>query len=95
MQQKSKPYPTTEMENITDLATATYAALIRDYYLWLGILSLVLAFALYVYFFPTSIDFFTGSQGPAKPKTNAAPAEIDIRSEPDESDAATGGHPTD
>ena len=93
MQQKSKPYPTAEMENITELATATYAALIRDYYLWMGILSLVLAFALYVYFFPTSIDFFTGSQGPAKPKK--APAEIDIRSEPDESDAATGGHPTD
>jgi hypothetical protein len=80
------------MENITELATATYAALIRDYYLWIGILSLVLAFALYVYFFPTSIDFFTGSQ-PSKPKSTELP-EIDIRSEPVESDAATGGHPT-
>ena len=46
------------MEKVTDLASATYAALMRDYYLWIGVLTLILAFALYVYFFPTSIDFF-------------------------------------
>jgi len=57
------------MDNITNVAQGTIAALMRDYYLWLGVLTLVLAFALYVYFFPTaniwasggrtrSIDFF-------------------------------------
>ncbi len=46
------------MEKVTELAAATYAALMRDYYLWIGVLTLILAFALYVYFFPTSVDFF-------------------------------------
>ena len=80
------------MEKVTELASATFAALMRDYYLWIGVLSLVLAFALYVYFFPTSVDFFTGTQAPAKPKSKEA--EIERRSEPVDSGATTVDPPT-
>ena len=80
------------MEKFTELASDTIAALMRDYFLWIGILSLILAFALYVYFFPTSIDFFTGTQAPAKPKSREA--EIERRSEPVDSGAATVDPPT-
>jgi len=52
----------TEMEKISDLTQATMAALMRDYFLWIGILVLILAFALYVYFFPKSIDFFANPE---------------------------------
>ena len=47
------------MDNIGVITQATIAALMRDYFLWIGIFTLILAFALYVYFFPKSIDFFT------------------------------------
>ena len=41
-----------------DLTQKTVEALLRDYFLWLGIFVLILVFALYVYLFPKSIDFF-------------------------------------
>ena len=47
------------MDKFSEVTQATITALMRDYYLWIGIFTLVLAFALYVYFFPKSIDFFT------------------------------------
>ena len=50
------------MDKISELTQATFAALMRDYFLWIGILSLILAFALYVYFFPKSIDFFANPE---------------------------------
>jgi hypothetical protein len=59
------------MESITALTTATAAALARDYFLWLGLLVLVLAFGLYVYFVPNSFEFFDNQKKDAR-----------IRSEP-------------
>ena len=50
------------MDKVSEITQATFAALMRDYYLWIGILTLVLAFALYVYFFPKSIDFFANPE---------------------------------
>jgi len=50
------------MESITALTTATAAALARDYYLWLGLLVLILAFGLYVYFVPNSFEFFNNQK---------------------------------
>ena len=58
------------MENITTLMTATLDALTRDYYLWVAILGLMLAFAIYVYLFPNSIDFFVGSATEDRGKDN-------------------------
>ena len=46
------------MDKLSELTQATVDALFRDYMLWVCIASLALAFALYVYFFPQSIDFF-------------------------------------
>ena len=61
------------MDKISELTQATIAALLRDYFLWIGILTVVLAFALYVYFRPHALEFFTGSAkkeavAPAKEK---------------------------
>jgi len=71
------------MEKISELTQATFAALMRDYYLWIGVLSIVLAFALYVYFFPTSIDFF------ANPENNDSVREKRVRAEPPQDDPHT------
>jgi hypothetical protein len=57
------------MDKLSELTQATIAALLRDYYLWIGILTVILAFALYVYFRPNAMEFFTGSA-----KKEAAPA---------------------
>ena len=57
---------------ISESVSVAYASLMRNYYMWLITLSLTLAFALYVYFYPTSIDFFE----------NPARAYNRIRSEP-------------
>lgn len=46
------------MESVTAMTSATIAALTRDYYLWIAIFSLILAFGLYVYFVPSSFEFF-------------------------------------
>ena len=54
------------MDKVSELTQATIAALLRDYVLWIGILSVVLAFALYVYFRPNALEFFTGSKAPEK-----------------------------
>jgi hypothetical protein len=54
------------MEKVSEVSNAVIATLLRDYYLWIGILTLVLAFALYVYFKPNALEFFTGSQQQAK-----------------------------
>ena len=51
----------------------------RDYYLWIAILTIVLVFALYVYFFPQSIDFF---ENPESPSMKASKERL--RSEPPE-----------
>jgi len=50
------------MDKLSEVTQATIAALMRDYFLWIGVLTLVLVFALYVYFFPKSIDFFANPE---------------------------------
>lgn len=60
------------MDKVSELTQATIAALLRDYVLWIGILTVVLAFALYVYFRPNALEFFTGS---AKKEAAAAPVK--------------------
>lgn len=61
------------MDTAAALASATVAALVRDYYLWIAIFALVLAFGLYVYLVPRAIDFF---ENPAEKKDER------VRSEP-------------
>jgi len=75
------------MDRIAELASSTVAALMRDYFLWIGILSLVLAFALYIYFFPTSVDFFANPEpnifqqtGLKDKRLRSEPADDDIHS---------------
>ena len=72
------------MDRLSEISDATIAALMRDFYLWIGIFVLVLAFALYVYFAPQSIDFFT-NPGP-KPDQKKEVNHIQVRSEPPEND---------
>ena len=60
------------MEAIAALSASTYEALMRDYWLWIAIFGIVLAFGLYVFLVPNAIDFFTGSQHPVKPIKQAA-----------------------
>jgi len=54
------------MESIAALSVSTYEALMRDYWLWVAIFGIALAFALYVFLIPNAIDFFVGSAGPGK-----------------------------
>lgn len=70
------------MERISEITDATIAALMRDYFLWIGLLVLILAFTLYVYFTPQSIDFFTN------PEPKKKPADVNVRSEPQEPNTA-------
>jgi hypothetical protein len=60
------------ISTVSESVSAAYTSLMRNYYLMLIMLVLTLVFALYVYFFPTSIDFFA----------NPEPADKRLRSEP-------------
>ena len=68
------------MDAISEMAQNTLDALMRDYLLWVGILVLVLSFALYVYFFPKSIDFFANPE--AKAVDDLGLRDKKVRSEP-------------
>jgi len=62
------------MDAIAALSNSTYEALMRDYWLWVGVFGIVLAFALYIFLIPNAIDFFVGSAGnqhPAAPTKHA------------------------
>ena len=72
------------MDKVSELTQATIAALLRDYVLWIGILSVVLAFALYVYFRPNALEFFTGSV-----KKEAVPAAKEKEEQAAEPPSAT------
>lgn len=43
------------MEGATQLASSTIEALLRNYFLWIAILTVLYAFSLYIYFFPTPL----------------------------------------
>ena len=60
------------MESITALTTATAAALARDYYLWIGLFVMILAFGVYVYFVPGSLEFFE-TQRKQEPRVRSEP----------------------
>ena len=62
------------ISTVSESISAAYASLMRNYYLWLITLALTLAFALYVYFFPTSIDFFTNPESADKRLRSEPPA---------------------
>jgi len=69
------------MDAVTELANSTIEALTRDYYLWVAIFAIVLAFGLYVYFFPKSIDFF---ENPDPTSASMKASRERVRSEPPE-----------
>jgi|Laugrespbdmm15sd_2_1035082.scaffolds.fasta_scaffold108930_2 hypothetical protein len=46
------------MESLTSLPGATLEALIRDWTLWVAILSITLVFIVYLYLFPKAMEFF-------------------------------------
>jgi hypothetical protein len=52
------------MDQFSEVTRATVEALLRDYTLWITILSLVLLFALYVKLFPTPLSGEFFADGP-------------------------------
>ena len=82
------------MEGLSEISKATVEALFRNYVLWIGILSILLVFVIYVYLFPQSIDFFENpkkdieeSKGCPTPSTEAA---ADAASSPAQESATPG-----
>lgn len=55
------------MDQLSEVTRATVEALLRDYTLWIAILTLVLIFALYVKLFPTPLSGELFADGPAAP----------------------------
>lgn len=58
-----------------EVAASTAEALMRDAWLWIGLLVLVLVFVLYIQFKPHVMEFFTASAGPAGPTQPTQPAD--------------------
>ena len=46
---------------VSEATSAMWATLMRDYYLTIGLLVMVLVFAVYLYLSPTATEFFTGT----------------------------------
>ncbi len=46
------------MESVANLPRATLEALMRDWTLWVAILSITLVFMIYLYLFPKAMEFF-------------------------------------
>ncbi len=55
------------LEQLTDTARATVDALMRDRTLWIAILSITLVFMVYLYLFPTAMEFFTDARIRSEP----------------------------
>lgn len=58
------------------MASATVAALTRDYFLWIAIFSLILAFALYVYFVPSAFEFFDTQKKDTRVRSEPPPINL-------------------
>ncbi len=58
------------MESIANLPRATMEALMRDWTLWVAILSITLVFMVYLYLFPTAMEFFSDTQNQGKSNSN-------------------------
>ena len=78
------------MEQALAATNGAVEILMRKYTMMLYVLALVLAFALYVYFFPTSVDFFanpTPKEKKQEPSVQATGLRDDkVRAEPPEND---------
>ncbi len=48
------------VNTVSETTAAVWATLMRDYYLTIALLALVLIFAVYVHLSPTATEFFTG-----------------------------------
>lgn len=66
------------MEQLTETTRRAVEILIRDWVLWVAILAVVLAFALYIYFNPRSLEFFTGTKAPSPSPDQKQPTEEEI-----------------
>ena len=64
------------MESVSAMASATIAALTRDYYLWIAIFSLILAFAFYVYFVPSAFEFFDTQKKDTRVRSEPPPINL-------------------
>lgn len=58
------------VNKMSEATSAMWATLMGDYYLTIGLLVLVLVFAIYLYLSPTATEFFTGASasGPSSAK---------------------------
>ena len=74
------------MEKVSEVAQATYDALMRDQMLFFGLTVLILVFVLYVYFFPKSMDFFTNPPETKNSFQETGLRDKRLRSEPSEND---------
>jgi hypothetical protein len=59
------------MESIKGLPGATLEALMRDWTLWVAILSITLVFMIYLYLFPKAMEFFADYPKEGTHKTKA------------------------
>jgi hypothetical protein len=73
------------MEAISESAQAAYAMMVQNYILIVSILTLILAFAVYVYLFPKSVDFFANPE-PKNIFQETGLRDKRLRSEPSEND---------
>jgi hypothetical protein len=62
------------MDKVSEVTQATLERLMSSYYVWVGLLAIVLAFAVYLYLFPKAIEFFKGSEKQEEPKKTAPEA---------------------
>lgn len=63
------------MDKLSEFTQATIDTVVRNYLLLLGVLTLVLLFVLYVYFFPKSVDFF---ENPVDPRLRSEPKHVPV-----------------
>jgi hypothetical protein len=57
------------ISKVSEATSVMWATLMRDYYLTIGLLVLVLVFAIYLYLSPTATEFFTGTTSPTAGST--------------------------
>jgi len=72
-------------ESVSQTAQSAYAMMIQNYILIVSLLALILVFAVYVYLFPKSVDFFANPE-PKNPFQETGLRDKRLRSEPAEDD---------
>lgn len=79
------------MDQLTETTRRAVEILIRDWMLWVMILGVVLVFALYLYFNPRAMEFFTGAQKPQQKTLGQLVAEDNEQPTEEQIDAAAAG----